>query len=258
LPPSRARNPSTSPPAGEPACSDRFGRRCVWAPRASSGLAILRDGRNAIETMTAVAAVGCPGSSYGKGIGTSMKIAVFCGSNVGKSDVYRDGAAALGRTFAQQNIELVFGGTSKGLMKIVADAVVQGGGTVRGVIPQTLVDKGQQYPGLTIAEVVATRALRKARMAAVADGFVAMPGGIGTIEELFEMWVDAQFEGHTKPLGLYNLDGFFDHLLLFVDAMIERGFLPPQQKAMIIVASDPAVLLERFRTFTPVIVSKWM
>jgi uncharacterized protein (TIGR00730 family) len=187
-----------------------------------------------------------------------MKIAVFCGSNVGTSDVYRDGAAALGRTFAQQKVDLVFGGTSKGLMKIVADAVRHGGGTVHGIIPQTLVDKGQQYPDLTVAEIVTTRALRKARMAAAADGFVAMPGGIGTIEELFEMWVDAQFEGHTKPLGLYNLDGFFDHLLAFVDTMIARGFLPPQQKNMIIVESDPAVLLDRFRKFTPVTVSKWL
>jgi len=187
-----------------------------------------------------------------------MKIAVFCGSNVGISDVYRDGAAALGRALAEQDVELVFGGTSKGLMKIVADAVLTDGGAVHGIIPRNLVDKGQQYPRLTVAEVVDTRALRKARMAAAADGFLAMPGGIGTIEELLEMWVDAQFDGHKKPLGLYNIDGFFEHLLLFVDTMIERGFLPRQQKDMLIVESDPRVLLARFRTFTPVTVSKWM
>ncbi|MGB6536831.1 MAG: TIGR00730 family Rossman fold protein [Xanthobacteraceae bacterium] len=187
-----------------------------------------------------------------------MKIAVFCGSNVGASEVYRAGAAALGRALAEQNIELVFGGTSKGLMKIVADAVIDNGGVAHGVITRGLVDKGQQYDRLTIAEIVPTRALRKARMAEVADGFVAMPGGIGTVEELFEMWVDAQFEGNLKPLGVYNLAGFFDHLLLFVDTMIDCGFLPREQKNMIVVATDPHTLIERFRNHSPVTVSKWL
>lgn len=186
------------------------------------------------------------------------RIAVFCGSNMGKHEIYREGAAALGRALAEHNMELVFGGTSKGLMKVLADAVLQYGGRACGVIPRALADKGQQYPNLSTAEIVTTRALRKARMAELSDGFVAMPGGIGTVEELLEMWVDAQFDGHRKPIGLYNIEGFFDHFLLFVEAMVARGFLPREQKDMIVVSPDPHTLLARFRAHTPVTVSKWM
>lgn len=187
-----------------------------------------------------------------------MRIAVFCGSNVGATPAYSDSAAELGRTLAERDIVLVFGGTNKGLMKIVADAALNAGGQAHGIIPRTLVDKGQQYTSLSIVEVVSNRAVRKARMAEVADAFIAMPGGIGTIEELFEMWVDAQFEGHKKPLGIYNIDGFFDGLLQFIDSMIARRFLPPQQKDMLIVESNPGRLLDRLHHFTPITVSKWM
>ena len=187
-----------------------------------------------------------------------MKIAVFCGSNFGASGIYREAAAALGRALADEKIQLVFGGTSKGLMKIIADTVLENGGSVHGIITRELVDKGQQYSNLTVPEIVATRSLRKIRMAEVSDGFLAMPGGVGTVEELFEMWVDAQFEGHRKPLGLYNVNGFFDGLLRFVDNMIEQGFLPPQQKHMLIVESDPRALLAACRTFTPITTPKWM
>lgn len=187
-----------------------------------------------------------------------MRVAVFCGSNFGKSDIYRESAVELGRALAARGNVLVFGGTSKGLMKVVADAALDAGGEIHGVIPRNLVEKGQQHPKLTIADVVADRAVRKVRMAEVADAFIAMPGGIGTIEELFDMWVDAQFDGHKKPLGLYNVDGFFDGMLAFIDSMIARGFLPPQQKDMLIVESGPDALLDRFGTFTPITVSKWM
>jgi uncharacterized protein (TIGR00730 family) len=186
------------------------------------------------------------------------KVAVFCGSNFGKSDIYRDAATALGRAFAGRGIALVYGGTNKGLMKIVADALLDGGGEAHGVIPRALVDKGQQYDRLTTVEIVATRSVRKLRMAEMSDGFIAMPGGIGTVEELFEMWVDAQFEGHRKPIGLYNVGGFYEDLLRFVRTMIAQEFLPPQQSDMLIVESDPAALLERMARFTPVTVSKWM
>ncbi len=188
----------------------------------------------------------------------NMKIAVFCGSNFGKTDIYRDAAAALGTALAEQDVQLVFGGTNKGLMKIIADAVLEGGGTAHGIVPRTLVDKGQQYPRLTLAEIVESRSVRKRRMAEVSDGFVAMPGGVGTVEELFEMWVDAQFDGHTKPLGLLNVGGFFDGLMAFIDTMIDQGFLPPQHRDMIVVEADPRVLLAAFRSFVPVTTSKWM
>jgi hypothetical protein len=187
-----------------------------------------------------------------------MKIAVFCGSNFGASGIYREAAAALGRALADEKIQLIFGGTSKGLMKVIADTVLENDGSVHGIITRGLVDKGQQYPNLTVLEIVATRSLRKIRMAEVSDGFLAMPGGVGTVEELFEMWVDAQFEGHKKPLGLYNVNGFFDGLLRFVDTMIEQGFLPPQQKKMLIVESDPRALLAACRKFTPITTPKWM
>jgi uncharacterized protein (TIGR00730 family) len=187
-----------------------------------------------------------------------MKIAVFCGSNPGRSEIYAEAAAALGRALAAKNIELVFGGTNKGLMKIVADAVVAGGGAAHGVIPRALVEKRQQYPQLAHADIVDTRSSRKRRMAEIADGFVAMPGGVGTLEELLEMWVDAQLDGHAKPLGLLNVGGFFDGLLAFIDTMIAEGFLPLQHKAMIIAESNPRRLLDAFRSFAPVTTSKWM
>lgn len=186
------------------------------------------------------------------------KIAVFCGSNLGRGARYGESAHALGRARAARGIELVFGGTDKGLMKIVADAVVAGGGAVHGIIPRALVDRGQQYPKLSHAEIVDTRSLRKRRMAEVANAFIAMPGGLGTLEELFEMWVDAQLDGHEKPLGLLNVGGFFDGLLAFIDTMIEEGFLPRQHREMIIADADPGRLLDAFRSFAPVTASKWL
>jgi uncharacterized protein (TIGR00730 family) len=186
------------------------------------------------------------------------RIAVFCGSNQGRSPRYGEGARSLGRALAARGIDLVFGGTGKGLMKIVADAVVEGGGVVHGVIPRSLVDKGQRYAQLTRADVVDTRSLRKRRMAELADAFNAMPGGLGTLEELFEMWVDAQFDGHEKPLGLLNVDGFFGGLLGFIDTMIAEGFLPPQHRSMIVADTDPDRLLDAFEAFAPVTASKWM
>jgi uncharacterized protein (TIGR00730 family) len=186
------------------------------------------------------------------------RIAVFCGSNFGASDIYRDGAAALGRALARRGIELVFGGTNKGLMKTLADTVRERGGTAHGIVPRALIDKGQQYPDLSRLEIVATRSQRKRRMAEVADGFIAMPGGVGTVEELFEMWVDAQFDGHHKPLGLLNVGGFFDGLMSFVDTMIDQRFLPSAHGSMIIAKSDPEALLDAFESFVPVTTSKWM
>jgi len=187
-----------------------------------------------------------------------MKIAVFCGSNFGKSDIYREAAAALGTALAEQKVKLVFGGTNKGLMKVIADAVMKAGGATHGILPRGLVDKGQQYPGLTLAEIVETRAVRKRRMAEVADGFIAMPGGIGTIEELFEMWVDAQFDGHRKAIGVLNVDRFFDGMMAFIDTMIDEGFVPPQHRSMIIVESDPKALLVKLKSHVPVTTLKWL
>jgi uncharacterized protein (TIGR00730 family) len=143
-------------------------------------------------------------------------------------------------------------------MKILADTVRERGGLTHGIVPRALVDKGQQYGDLSRVEIVATRWQRKRRMAEAADGFIAMPGGVGTVEELFEMWVDAQFDGHRKPLGLLNVGGFFDGLLSFVDTMIDEGFLPSSHRRMIIAEADPETLLDAFESFVPVTTSKWM
>jgi uncharacterized protein (TIGR00730 family) len=187
-----------------------------------------------------------------------MKVAVFCGSNFGKSDIYRNAAESLGVALAEQGVGLVFGGTNKGLMKVLADTVLAGGGTAHGIVSQGLADRGQQYPNLTHAEIVQTRSERKRRMAEAADGFIAMPGGVGTVEEIFEMWVDAQLEGHRKPIGLLNVGSFFNGLTAFIDTMIDEHFLPAQHRDMVIVESDPRALLAAFQTFVPVTTLKWL
>lgn len=187
-----------------------------------------------------------------------QRIAVFCGSNVGDSPEYRAAASELGRIIAMQDLGLVFGGTSKGLMASVAEGVARKGGRIHGVITQGLVDKGQSCTYSTELEVVESRSERKLRMAGLADAFVALPGGVGTLEELFEVWVNAQLEGHSKPMGLLNTAGFYDNLLLFLDEMVKRAFLPPAQRGMILVAPDPAGLIEHLRCFEPVVVSKWL
>lgn len=185
-------------------------------------------------------------------------VAVFCGSNLGRTKEYEAAADALGRALGRDGVALVFGGTNKGLMKVIADAVIAEGGTTHGIITQSLVEKGQRYPALTHCEIVPTRTERKRRMAAIAEGFVSLPGGVGTIEELLEMWVDAQFEGHQKPLALFNVAGFFDPFLAFVEQMIGERFLPEAQRNMLIVDADPEGLIGRMQNFERITVSKWM
>lgn len=186
------------------------------------------------------------------------RVAVFCGSNVGNSAVYRDAAATLGKALAENGLGLVFGGTNKGLMAALAESTSRHGGHIHGIITRGLVDRGQACAFSDDLEVVGTRAERKLRMSKLADAFVALPGGIGTLEELFEVWVNAQFEGHTKPMALLNTDGFYDHLVLLVDSMIERAFLPDAQRDMIIVEADPARLIARLGAFRPIVSSKWL
>src|SRR5215467_2474105 len=154
------------------------------------------------------------------------RIAVFLGSNVGQGDAYVAAATALGRTLAARRIGLVFGGTSKGLMKVLAAAVAEGGGSAHGVITQRLLDRGQLCDGLTAHEVLATMSLRKARMLELADACIALPGGIGTVEEFMEVWTLNQLGDVDKPVGLLDVDGFFTPFLAFIDRMVERGFLP--------------------------------
>ncbi len=151
-------------------------------------------------------------------------VCVFCGSNPGNDPVYAAGARAMGAEIARRGLVLVYGGGAVGLMGIVANAALEAGGEVHGVIPEALRRKEVGHHGLTRLEVVDTMHTRKARMAELSDGFVAMPGGIGTFEELFEIWTWGQLGIHTKPLGLLNIAGFYDPLAQFLDAHGARRF----------------------------------
>ncbi|HTP94810.1 MAG TPA: TIGR00730 family Rossman fold protein [Burkholderiales bacterium] len=185
-------------------------------------------------------------------------IAVFCGSNFGRGEGYRAAAAAFGRTLAGRGLRLVYGGTNRGLMGVVADAVLAGGGAVTGVITHSLHQRGHLHPGVAEFEVVADMRSRKARMAECADAFIALPGGIGTLEELFEIWTLAQIEGLTKPIGMLDVGGFYQPLLGFIEHMIEQQFLPAAHRGMVAVDGDPERLLALLDAFRPVGVPKWL
>ena len=171
-------------------------------------------------------------------------ICVFCGSQPGRRAEYVAAARETARMLAAHRIDLVYGGGHVGLMGVLADAVLAGGGEVIGVIPRHLVDRELAHRGVTDLQVVPDMHARKARMAEQAEAFVAMPGGIGTLEELFEVWTWAQLGLHTKPIGVLNVDGFFDHLLAFCDLMVTDGFLPADSRAHLVVASSAVALLD--------------
>jgi uncharacterized protein (TIGR00730 family) len=187
-----------------------------------------------------------------------MRLCVFCGSNAGQDPVYLNTAHALGEALAASGIGLVYGGASVGLMGAVADAVLAKGGDVTGVMPQALVDKEIAHKGLSDLRVVGSMHERKALMAELADGFIALPGGLGTFEELFEVWTWAQLGYHRKPCALLNAGGFYDKLTDFLDDVVERGFVKPIHRAMLIVEDDPAVLIQAIRAYEPPKVDKWI
>jgi uncharacterized protein (TIGR00730 family) len=187
-----------------------------------------------------------------------MRLCVFCGSNAGQDPVYLATARALGDALAASGIGLVYGGASVGLMGAVADAVLAKGGDVIGVMPQALVDKEIAHRGLTDLRVVGSMHERKALMVELADGFIALPGGLGTFEELFEVWTWAQLGYHRKPCALLNAGGFYDKLTDFLDDVVERGFVKPIHRAMLIVESDPAALIQAIRAYEPPKVDKWI
>ena len=167
------------------------------------------------------------------------RICVFCGSSNGDREVYPQAAAAFGSLLAEHGIGLVYGGASVGLMGVVADAVLRANGDVTGVIPQSLVDKEIAHPGLTQMHIVDTMHERKALMAKMSDGFVALPGGIGTLEELFEMWTWAQLGLHDKPCVLLNVAGYYDELIGFLDKMTDSGYLKQKSRSQLQVALSP-------------------
>lgn len=185
-------------------------------------------------------------------------ICVFCGANPGNDPVYAAGARAMGVEIAQRGLTLVYGGGAVGLMGVVANAALEAGGEVHGVIPRALREKEIGHADLTRLEVVDTMHIRKARMAELSDGFIAMPGGIGTFEELFEIWTWGQLGIHQKPLGLLNIAGFYDPLAAFLDGTVEAGFLKQAHRAMAMTDTEPATLLDRMGAYVPTPTYKWV
>ena len=171
------------------------------------------------------------------------RICVFCGSSPGTRPVYAEAARQLGHMLAETGIDLVYGGAGVGLMGVLAQAVLDGGGRVTGVIPRVLVAKEVAFTKLEDLRIVESMHERKALMASLSDGFIALPGGIGTIEEFVEVLTWAQLGIHRKPCGLLNIGGYYEQLLFFFDHMAGEGFVRPDARARILVDQDPAVLL---------------
>ena len=186
------------------------------------------------------------------------RICVFTGSSEGRRPTYRTSAAALGRSLVSSGYELVYGGARVGLMGAVADAVLGAGGHVIGVIPQALVEREVAHTGLPDLRVVRSMHERKALMSDLSDGFIAMPGGWGTIEELFEVLTWGQLGLHRKPCGLLNVDGYFDPLLAFLRRAMEEQFVRTEFERQVLVSASPDELLERFARFEPTTVRKWI
>lgn len=185
-------------------------------------------------------------------------LCIYCGSSPGATPVYGQAARELAQAMVEQNIALVYGGGNVGLMGIIADEVMRLGGQATGVIPEALLKKELGHNGLTQLHIVKDMHERKAMMADLSDGFIAMPGGVGTLEELFEVFTWAQLGFHQKPIGLLNVDGFYDGLLQFIQHMVSQRFLKGEQAEILIAEARPADLLQRFRSFVPHHVPKWL
>jgi len=185
-------------------------------------------------------------------------VCVYCGSSPGRLVDYAAGARALGQALLERGVGLVYGGASIGLMGVVADTVLAGGGRVVGVIPQALARKEVAHAGLSELIVTASMHERKTRMAGLSDGFIALPGGIGTFEELFEIWTWAQLGMHAKPVGLLNVAGYYDALITFLDHAAQQQFMKPAQRKLLMVESDPAALLDQFARHKALVGQKWL
>lgn len=186
------------------------------------------------------------------------RLCVFCGSSIGHKPAYADAARRIGTLLARRGIGLVYGGGNVGLMGVVADAVLDGGGEVIGVIPQALADREIAHTGVTQLHVVDSMHTRKAMMAELADGFIAMPGGVGTFEEFFEVVTWTQLGLHRKPCGLLNVAGFYTPLAAFIDQAVSEGFIKPVHRAAIVVDDDPERLLNTLGTIELPAVPKWI
>jgi uncharacterized protein (TIGR00730 family) len=178
-------------------------------------------------------------------------LCVYCGSSIGSSPAYEKAARSLAKAMVSEQIDLVYGGGNVGLMGIIADEVLSLGGKVTGVIPKALMDYEVGHHGLTHLYIVKDMHERKAKMAELASGFIAMPGGIGTLEELFEALTWSQLGFHDKPIGLLNVNGFYDGLIRFVQHLVKQGFLKSQHASLMMYEDDAPALMERFKSFVP-------
>jgi len=186
-----------------------------------------------------------------------QRICVYCGSSPGTNLAYARAAKDLAGVLVESNIELVYGGASKGTMGILADAVLERGGAVHGVIPKMLQAREIAHPGLTELHVVATMHERKSMMAALSDGFIALPGGFGTLEELIEILTWGQLQFHDNPCGILNVLGYFDKLLAYLDHAAEEGFLRAENRAMLLCDDTAAGLLNQFEQYSAPHIEKW-
>ena len=186
------------------------------------------------------------------------RICVFSGSSNGRRPAYRTAATLLGQTLVSRGYELVYGGARVGLMGAVADAVLADGGHVIGVIPQALVEREVAHTGLPDLRVVSSMHERKALMSELPDGFIALPGGWGTIEELFEVLTWGQLGLHRKPCGLLNVEGYYDPLMAFLRHGFDEQFVRTAFERMLLVSDSPAALLDAFASFEPPAQAKWM
>uniref|UniRef100_B8HZF0 Cytokinin riboside 5'-monophosphate phosphoribohydrolase n=1 Tax=Cyanothece sp. (strain PCC 7425 / ATCC 29141) TaxID=395961 RepID=B8HZF0_CYAP4 len=185
-------------------------------------------------------------------------ICVYCGSNFGGRQSYREAAKNLGVEMAKRDIALIYGGGNVGLMGVIADAVLAAGGNVVGVIPQALVDKEVAHTGLRDLRIVHSMHERKSLMAELSDAFIALPGGLGTLEEFFEVATWTQLGFHRKACGLLNIDGFYNGMLTFLNQATEEGFIRPQHRNIILTAEDPVELIDMLSCFEVPLVHKWI
>ncbi|WP_027592544.1 TIGR00730 family Rossman fold protein [Pseudomonas sp. LAIL14HWK12:I7] len=185
-------------------------------------------------------------------------VCVFCGASIGANPAYREAAVALGQAIARRGLTLVYGGGAVGLMGVVADAAMAAGGEVVGIIPQSLLDAEVGHKGLSRLEVVDGMHARKARMAELSDAFIALPGGLGTLEELFEVWTWGQLGYHAKPLGLLDVNGFYEKLGGLLDHIVEEGFVRPQHRAMLLLGQQADALLDGMNEFVAPVAPKWV
>jgi len=192
------------------------------------------------------------------GVSSMRRICVFSGSSPGRLNGYREAAVRLGTLLARRKIGLVYGGAAVGLMGAVADVAMAAGGEVIGVIPRALVEREVAHTGLNDLRIVGSMHERKALMADLADAFIALPGGIGTFEEIFEAWTWTQLGTQAKPCAVLNVLGFYDQFLGFLDRVVDEAFLKPVHRGMLLASDDPEALLDRLSAYRVPTETKWI